>query len=80
MVSFLDFSTVASPPSGRKAMTRHTTWQNPGTHGNNMVLSGIPGMSGNEAHAQTVDTRPFSPISQTGSDVSNRAEWAWEQG
>ena len=30
-----------------------------------MLLSGIPGMSGIKAHAQTVDTRPFSPIFQT---------------
>ena len=34
--------------------------------GGRMVLSGIPGMSGNWAHVQTVDTRPFPPIFWTG--------------
>ena len=30
------------------------------SHGDDMVLSGILGMSGNQAHGQTVDTRFFS--------------------
>ena len=40
------------------------------SRGGNTVLSGIPGMSGNYVHAQTVDARPSSPIFRMGPGTS----------